>query len=261
MKIKISVVVPTYNRPSLLSRCLSALLNQSFLKNDYEIIIVSDGMDTATRERIESFITSQHPVICFYSLTEKKGPASARNAGWRKASGELIAFTDDDCIPDSKWLESLWSNHTLSRNNKLAAYTGRLIVPIPPNPTDYELNIRNLENADFITANCACTKRALELVEGFDETYTMAWREDSDLQFKFMEKGVPIYSVSNAIVTHPVRKAVWGISIKEERKGMFDALLYKKYPRLFRDKIQSSPLWLYYFMISFCFLFLTGLVI
>ena len=88
----------------------------------------------------------------------------------------------------------------------------------------------------------------------------MAWREDSDLQFKFIQNQIPIVKVSNAVVTHPVSKAPWGVSIREERKGMFNALLYKKYPSLYRQKIEPNPPW-HYYAISFCLvLFITGFI-
>src|SRR5690606_228568 len=102
--------------------------------------------------------------------------------------------------------------------------------------------------ADFVTANCACTRAALERVHGFDEAFTMAWREDSDLEFRFINQRVPIRFVQQAVVTHPVRKASWGVSLKEQKKSMFNALLYKKYPSLYREKIMKRPLWNYYAM-------------
>jgi hypothetical protein len=52
--------------------------------------------------------------------------------------------------------------------------------------------------------------------------------------------------VQNALVTHPVRKAHWGVSLKEQKKSMFNALLYKKYPGLYKQKIRKYPLWNYY---------------
>ena len=72
----------------------------------------------------------------------------------------------------------------------------------------------------------------------------MAWREDSDLEFRLLQQGIPIWRLQNALVIHPVRKASWGVSLKEQKKGMFNALLYKKYPGLYRKKIQPRPGWL-----------------
>lgn len=258
-ELKISVVVPTYQRPHLLIRCVNALLGQAFAAASYEIIIVSDGPDEATNVALSELSLKKFPTLLYYSLPAKAGPAAARNLGWLLAQGELVVFTDDDCIPAADWLSAMWNAYELEKREDVA-FSGRTLVPINEEPTDYEKNISQLASAEFITANCACTKKALQKVRGFDERFRMAWKEDSDLQFKFIQNKIPIVKVSSAVVTHPVRKAPWGVSIKEERKRMFNALLYKKYPALYKQKIEPSPPW-HYYAISFCLvLFITGAV-
>ena len=258
-ELKISVVVPTYQRPHLLIRCVNALLGQEFSSASYEIIIVSDGPDEATNSALSELSLKRFPAVQYYSLPAKAGPAAARNLGWLLAQGELVVFTDDDCIPAADWLTAMWKAYE-SEYREEVAFSGRTLVPINEEPTDYEKSISQLASAEFITANCACTKKALQKVRGFDERFRMAWREDSDLQFKFIQSKTPIIKVADAIVTHPVRKAPWGVSIKEERKGMFNALLYKKYPALYKQKIEPSPPW-HYYAISFCLVvFITGVI-
>lgn len=242
MEKKLSVVIPTYHRPELLVRCLNALTAQSFPAEDFEVIVVSDGPDTVTTETVRAVNASNIHALSIHSLTEKKGPAAARNHGWKSAKGKLIAFTDDDCIPDVHWLSSLWKAY---REERFIAFSGKVHVPVSGVPTDYERNIMHLETADFITANCCCTKQTLMRIGGFDERFTNAWREDSDLEFKLLEVGIPIRRVAEAIVVHPVREASWGVSMKEQKKGIFNALLYKKYPRLYRERIQAQPAWTY----------------
>jgi GT2 family glycosyltransferase len=257
--IRISVVVPTYKRAGLLLRCLEALQQQDFADEHYEIVIVSDGHDPNTSDSLSETPLRKFPLIHYYSLPAKSGPAAARNFGWTMAQAPLIVFTDDDCVPDRGWLKSIWSAYQAQRLREVA-FSGKTIVPISHQPTDYEKNISQLASAEFITANCACTKDALHRVGGFDERFRMAWREDSDLQFKFILHSIPIIKVDSAIVTHPVRKAAWGVSIKEERKGMFNALLYKKYPKLYKEKIQANPPWHYYAIAFFLILMVTGLI-
>jgi len=87
------------------------------------------------------------------------------------------------------------------------------------------------------------------LLGGFDERFKLAWREDSDLHFKLLMNGIPIVHADQAIIIHPVRYAPWGISIREQKKGIYDALLFKKHPQLYRCKIQASPNWKYYLTI------------
>lgn len=258
--VKISVVIPTYKRPALLVRCLDAVLNQRMPNKNFEVIVVSDGNDQATRTALASRLTPALPAVRYYALPAKAGPAAARNLGWMSARGHLIVFTDDDCIPSDNWLSAMWAAFLNRGVGGAVALSGRTIVPVGRHPTDYEKNISRLQTAEFITANCASTREALQHVGGFDERFRMAWREDSDLQFKFMMNGIPIYRVEGAVVTHPVRKARWGVSIFEEKKGMFNALLYKKYPRLYREKIAGPTPWHYYGIVFFLLMCFAGII-
>lgn len=228
-------------------RCLHALVEQCFDEDEYEIIVVSDGPDELAKHIVSVWTEAYTNKISYMALPEKKGPAAARNAGWRMASAPLIAFTDDDCLPDHRWLQNIWKAWELEPE---IAYTGRIIVPVSSSPTDFERNTAQLEKAEFVTANCVCTRAALEKIDGFDERFEAAWREDSDLEFRFLLAQIPIKHIPQAIVVHPVRKAPWGVSIKEQRKNIFNALLYKKFPRLYRQKIQQHPAWNYYVMIT-----------
>ncbi|HEY9007355.1 MAG TPA: glycosyltransferase [Ohtaekwangia sp.] len=255
----ISVVVPTYRRPALLIKCLDALINQSYPANRYEIIVVSDGPDPETFDAVNTFRTDKLVTIHILALPEKRGPAAARNLGWRSSQAALIVFTDDDCLPHPQWIRAFSDVYRIT-GKRMMAMTGRTIVPRSNPPTDYEQNIANLERAEFITANCAITRNALQTINGLDEAFTMAWREDSDLQFKLMKRGIRIYPVVNACVTHPVRKVSWGRCLKEEKKGMFDALLLKKHPEFCRMKINVRPPWHYYAMILFFVLAWSGLI-
>ena len=244
--IKISVIIPTYKRPDLLRNCLLALMEQNFPQTEYEVFVVSDGPDESTEKLVNDFSSTYQQF--FYKQTPfKNGPAAARNFGWKQANGILVAFTDDDTLPDKNWLTGFCNAY---KGEKEIAYSGQIKVPLSEPPTDYEKNTAGLETAEFVTANCCCTKTALEKIGGFDERFSMAWREDSDLEFQLMLHGIPIIHLTAAVVVHPVRPAPWGVSIKEQKKGMFNALLYKKYPELYRQKIQPSPLWSYYAMVG-----------
>jgi len=257
MKPDISVVVPTYKRTELLIRCLKALADQTIDKTRYEIIVVSDGPDMKTQEAAQGWKEVSGMNVSFLHLREKKGPAAARNMGWQHAQGELMAFTDDDCIPDPHWLESFAAEY---KGENQLVMSGRVIVPLPENPTDFELNAAHLETAEFITANCACTRSSLLKTRGFDERFAQAWREDSDFQFRIILEAIPLRKVDAAIVVHPVRPAQWGVSIYEQRKGMYNALLYKKFPDLYETRIGSRAPWNYYAIILSFIAGLGGLI-
>ncbi|HEX8530096.1 MAG TPA: glycosyltransferase family A protein, partial [Cytophagales bacterium] len=153
MPVKISVVIPTYRRPALLRNCLAALAAQRFEPGDYEVLVVGDGYDVATEAVVREF-AAQHPAFGYHHLPCKGGPAAARNLGWQRAVGPLVAFTDDDCLPEPRWLGGFWSAYGGERE---VAFTGRVRVPVTAPPTDYEKNVAGLETADFVTANCLCT--------------------------------------------------------------------------------------------------------
>src|SRR5690348_17598480 len=98
-------------------------------------------------------------------------------------------------------------------------------MPLPVMPTDYERNESGLERAEFITANCFVRRGVLERLSGFDESFRMPWREDSDLHFRLLEAGFRVARAEDAIVVHPVRPAPWGVSLRQQKKVVFDALL------------------------------------
>jgi glycosyltransferase involved in cell wall biosynthesis len=261
MKPGISVVIATWQRSTLLQRCLQALVQQTMNESQYEIIIVTDGPDIDTTHFMKQWLTAYRGKVAItcLSLPVKKGPAAARNAGWRKAQGELIVFTDDDCVPQPECLAQYWLAYIPYRNTAIA-FSGCIQVPLSGLPTDYEKNIAQLEQARFVTANCACSRQALLLIGGLDEAFTMAWREDTALEFDLSEKEIPIIKVPNAIIQHPVRAAAWGVSIREQKKSMYNALLYKKHRWLYeKSNIGHPPLYYYFItgllLLSFAFLF------
>lgn len=239
MSLRVAVVLPTYRRPELLGRCLAALAAQTMAPDSYEILVADDAASPVTRRQVEEFADQIPCAIRYIPNMGTHGPAAARNAGWRAARAPLVAFTDDDTIPDAGWLAA--GVGALERDRELAAVTGEVIVPLPPAPTDYQRNEAGLETAAFVTANCFCRRDVLDALGGFDERFTSAWREDSDLHFRLLARGAKLRKEPAAIVVHPVRSAPWGISLRMQRKSLFDALLYKKHPALYRKHIRHWP--------------------
>lgn len=247
MMPSISVVIPTYRRPDLLRRCLEALCRQTIAPTSFEVIVVDDGRSEDTRAVVEAFNTRTHGTPAFRYLQPEgtRGPAGARNRGWRAADARLIAFTDDDTEPSPTWLAE--GSRAMTRD--VVAVGGRLVVPTTATPTDHERNTQGLEAAEFATANVFIWRDALVAVGGFDERFTRAWREDSDMHFTLMQKCGPVGWAPLAVVTHPVRKVPWGFSMKTQANVFFDALLFKKHPNLYRLKIRPHPPWRYYLIV------------
>jgi GT2 family glycosyltransferase len=247
--IAISVVVPTRGRPELLNRCMASLALQRFDPRQFEIIIVDDGPSDETREVVSSWAghcAVTGPQITYIPSMGPHGPAAARNHGWRAARGEIVAFTDDDTVARADWLR----NGLRAFEGDVDAVWGRILMPLSGTPTDYELDAKNLERAEFVTANCFCRKAVLVELGGFDERFRLAWREDADLYFRLIQHCANIVHAPEAVMMHPIRPAGWGVSLSQVKKVQFDALLYKKHPTLYRHKIRPAPRWDFYLTVS-----------
>ncbi|HEU4616558.1 MAG TPA: glycosyltransferase, partial [Gammaproteobacteria bacterium] len=189
---RISVVVPSYQRLHLLHRCLAALAQSDLPAREFEIVVVHDGPSKAVRRLVQcwrSKLESSGGPEVRYRSPRHNGPAAARNVGWRIARGEIVAFTDDDTVPDAGWLSSALAAFDA---RGLDAAWGKIVMPLGLQPTDYELDAARLGQAEFATANCFCRKRVLEDVGGFDERFAIAWREDSDLYFRLLAAGARV---------------------------------------------------------------------
>ncbi len=240
LPLRASVVVPTYQRDDLLARCLEAVCNQSLQGSEYEVIVTDDAASTATQTLVTELASKTQCRLIYVAVQGAHGPAAARNAGWRQARGELIAFTDDDCIPGRNWLAA--AVDYCEKHPDVHAAWGKLVMPLPMVPTDYERDASGLSTAVFVTANCFVRRTVMEDAGGFDERFRIAWREDSDLCFTMLARGLRIVHVPEAVVVHPIRPAAWGISLVQQRKSFFDTLLRRKHPALCAEHIPPFPL-------------------
>lgn len=245
----VSVVVPTYRRPALLRRCVEALLRQGLAPGQSEILVVDDGHDEATLEAVQA-LAGEFPTADLHYLRPAtgRGPAVARNCGWRAARAPLVAFTDDDTIPAPDWLAA---GLKVMAQRPWVACGGRVVVPPLSKepgaaPTDHERMTQGLATAQFVTANAFVRRDALERVGGFDERFLRAWREDSDLQFRLQRDAGEVGRCEAAVVVHPVRAEPWGVSLRQQRNVFFDALLYREHPQRYRAEIRRRPPWNYH---------------
>jgi GT2 family glycosyltransferase len=248
-RFAVAIVVPTCGRTGLLNRCLAALTAQRFAASDYEIIVVDDVPGEATRHAVGAWtrrMAQRGPEVRYIANHGPRGPAAARNRGWQAARAPVIAFTDDDTVPAADWIR----NGLAAFDHGADAIRGRIEMPLSAKPTDYERDAKRLETAEFVTANCMVRRQLLRELGGFDERFRLAWREDSDLHFRLLDHGARIAHVPQAVVVHPVRPAPWGASMWQQKKIQFDALLYKKHPRRYREKIRAAPRWDYYLTVA-----------
>jgi histidinol-phosphate phosphatase family protein len=188
--VSFTVVVPTSGRPSL-----DALLERL---GDAEAIVVRDR--------------------------GRRGPAAARNAGWRRARTEWVVFLDDDVLPPDGWRAALEAD-LAAAGPDVGGVQGRIVVPVPERPTDWERNVAGLERARWATADMAYRRSALIAVGGFDERFPRAYREDADLGLRVTAAGWRIVTGSRHVI-HPVRPAPPWVSLAKQAGNADDVLMH-----------------------------------
>ncbi|MFI0424672.1 glycosyltransferase family 2 protein [Spongiactinospora sp. 9N601] len=220
----ITVVIPTIGRPCL-ADVLAALTPAP---PDARIIVVDDRPGAAKLLKAPGAEVLR---------TGGKGPAAARNAGWRAARTPWVAFLDDDVIPQPGWWDALRADLS-DLGDDVAASQARLHVPLPADrrPTDAERNTAGLAAADWITADIAYRRDALDRVGGFDERFPRAYREDADLALRVAAAGYRL--VKGCRVTrHPVRYDGPWASVLRQRGNADDALMRQVHGPAWRSAI------------------------
>jgi GT2 family glycosyltransferase len=197
----VSVVVPTLDRGPLVLRLLEALSAQE-LPAPFEVVIVDD----ASRDDVAGMLRALDPVPAFrlVVLTSSRttGPAGARNRGIAAATGEFIAFTDDDCVPDPQWLANLTQGLA-----DADVAIGRTRPPDDQRPRigPFSTYLDIGHDRSFSTCNIAYRRTALEKVGGFNEA-AFPWPngEDTDLGLRVVGEGGRDTYVPDALVWHDV---------------------------------------------------------
>jgi GT2 family glycosyltransferase len=224
---RVSVVVCTYNGAPTLADCLDGLQNLNY--PDYEVIVVSDGSTDAVPQ-----IAAEYHVRLIE--TENRGLASARNTGLRAATGEIVAYTDDDTRPDVDWLKYL--AHTFTTTDYAAVGGPNPIPPYargveqcvsnaPGGPTHVLLTDRDAEHIPG--CNMAFRKSALEAVGGFDPRFRIAG-DDVDICWQLLDRGFKLGFNPGAVVWHRRRRTVGSYFRQQRGYGRAEAMLERKWP-------------------------------
>ena len=233
-----AVVVPSVGRPSL-QRLLDTLAAQSG-PGPAEVVVADDRPDPAAPPLVLTGGPGWTPRVV---RTGGRGPAAARNAGWRSTSAAWVAFLDDDVELPAGWAEALAEDLAAAEEaEQVGATQGRLHVPLPQDrrPTDWERGTAGLERAAWATADMAYRREALEVVRGFDERFPRAYREDADLALRVRRAGWALVRGSRT-TTHPVRPADDLVSLRVQRGNADDALMRRLHGRGWREEAQAPP--------------------
>lgn len=194
----LSIIIPTYKRNDLLSKCLDSLkLSLEHLERpDFEVIVTDDSPESEAKYLIESNYN-------WVKWVEgpKKGPASNRNSGASKALYNWLVFLDDDCLPSLNLINAYYNEII---KGEFAAFEGAIGVDRPQERYDEESPI-NLNGGCFWSCNICVAKSLFNQVGGFDEKFPYPAWEDTDFYIRLKELA-PAKFVKEALVIHPWRR-------------------------------------------------------
>jgi glycosyltransferase involved in cell wall biosynthesis len=227
--VTVSVVIAAHARPGRTRALLEALAGEA------EVVVAADGATPAVHAVLEEF------GVRVVRLDPGRGPAAARNAGWRAATGDVIAFTDDDCVPAPGWTAALLA----------AAGDGEVVVQGRVEPLPAERHLmgpfnRTLEvhaaGPFFQTANILYPRAVLERLGGFDESFTAPAGEDTDLGWRAQEAGVPIRYAPDALVWHAVHEFGWRGMVRDAPRFATALRVLSSHPGV-RENLHHRIFW------------------
>ncbi len=208
----IDIVICTYNRAEKLGNLLRSFESARIPSGvRAQLILVDNGSTDDTREAVEAarrFLAI--PVRYLYEAN--RGLARCRNLGISVAQGDIVAFTDDDCVVSCDWVASIW--HHFRREPSLAVVGGRVE---PGNPSAVPLTLRLSSTQERLTSarqlfgfihgcNMAFRREALERIGHFDPRFgsggSLKAADDADLIYRFYRSGYPVLYAPDVCVYH-----------------------------------------------------------
>lgn len=205
--MQFSIVIPTCNRPQQLAACLGSLAELQFPTEQFEVVVVDDGSQKSMWPVVRPYC-SQLNLQFIRQLNQ--GPAAARNAGARAAAGRYLAFTDDDCCPNSDWLAEL-DAHLAQAPQCIAG--GRVVNGLPHNRfaeasqiiLDVVYAHYNRDHGDarfFASNNMAVPSARFKACGGFEPLFRRAGAEDREFCDRWHAAGRPLVYCADAVVRH-----------------------------------------------------------
>jgi glycosyltransferase involved in cell wall biosynthesis len=201
MTPKVSVVVATFNRAARVPELIAALEAQTLPHEEFDVIVVDDASSDETADVLAGLAANARINLRVIRCERNRGPAVARNLGWRRSAAPVIAFTDDDCRPTPRWLEAALER--LGRD-PAGILQGRT-VPDPGKPLERWAKTVQIESFSnrYETCNVFYRTEVLREVGGFDEDMPF-FGEDTVLGWTARRLGVGSAFESEAVVHHAI---------------------------------------------------------
>jgi GT2 family glycosyltransferase len=215
--MKLSVVIPTCDRPEKLQECLRRVMRDR--EGDYEVIVSDDSRTDTAPQTPQGVRWMQGP---------RRGPAANRNHGAIHATGEWLVFLDDDCLPEEGWLAA----YAAAASPDADVLEGRTECPQPDAFAFYEI-VENLTGGAFWSCNLAIRREKFEALRGFDEDFTQPCAEDMEFTWRMRQRGLRSLFVEKARATHPARRIGPG--------GLIKRTAAHRWILLYRIKTRQAP--------------------
>jgi len=226
----ISVIVPAYNAEDTLGACLEALLDQTIAKSEYEVIVVDDGSTDRTQE-----VASNYGVRLLSQPNQ--GPGAARNLGAHHARGDILLFTDADCVPARDWIERIVAPLA---DPEIAGVKGvyrtqqrSLVARFVQ--LEYEDKYRRMQRQryiDFVDTYSAAYRRSVfEANGGFDPAFPRASGEDVEFSYRLSRRGYKLVFAPDAVVYHRHVDSIAGYFRRKFYVGYWRVLMYRRHPQ------------------------------
>jgi GT2 family glycosyltransferase len=200
---RVSIVIPHYNDLARLGQCLDALARQTYPADRLEII-VADNCSPAGPDAVREAVAGRARLV----IAKERGAGPARNAGVAASTGDVLAFTDADCLPEPAWLAE--GVAMLSRHDLVG---GRMIVLVEDDDRvssaeaferefAFENELYVTKKGFSVTANLFCRRDVFEAVGGF----RVGVSEDLDWCRRATSAGFRLGYAPAAVVGHPARR-------------------------------------------------------
>ena len=195
---------------------------------NYSIVIPTVGRDSLNA-LLESIQCQENQPDAIHVVHDQKrrGPAWARNQGWRRCDSPWVVFLDDDVVLPEEWSAHLL--HDLAVPESIAGVQGCIVVPTDGTRlTDDERMTVGLSQATWATADMAYRRDVLQLIGGFNEKFPRAFREDSDLALRVEDAGFAMKS-GTRVTVHPLRQDPFWASVRRQRGNADDVYMRRKH--------------------------------
>jgi glycosyltransferase involved in cell wall biosynthesis len=236
---RVSIIVPVYNGERTIGACVESIFALSFPRNDVELLLIDNASSDSTSTILDAY--RDRAII----LNEtKRGPASARNRGLLQATGDIVAFTDADCVVHGDWLSRIIEP---LRDPVVGIVGGTILARTPCNAVaefgerihDHRMAIEYYSPPYAITMNWASRRSVLEKVGPFDEELLRC--EDCDLAYRIVGAGYRIVHEPAAVVYHRNEQSLAGLIAEGYAHGYHSIPLLKKHEEFVRTFVDVLP--------------------